>query len=141
MKKGKTVFTTLEHANITVLDPDGLAEKLCGLFDWHIRWAGSSIYGGRTVHVGNDQFYLALYNVYDKVNAEDSDLGSYERENGLNHIGLLVDDLDAMEARVLNAGYKSHSHGDYEPGRRFYFTVEGGLEFEMVSYANEADSA
>jgi len=26
-------------------------------------------------------------------------------------------------------------HGDYEPGRRFYFYDWDGIEFEMVSYA------
>ena len=39
-----------------------------------------------------------------------------------------------MERRVVAEGYKPVSHGDYEPGRRFYFTMAGGLEFEMVSY-------
>jgi len=39
-----------------------------------------------------------------------------------------------MERRVVQAGYKPENYGDYEPGRRFYFSVAAGLEFELVSY-------
>lgn len=90
--------------------------------------------GGRTVHVGNDQFYLALFRGNNAFE-EEAELGSYQRENGLNHIGLVVTDLDAIERRVVKAGYKPENHGNYEPGRRFYFSVAGALEFEIVSYA------
>ena len=134
MQKPLLESCALEHANITVKEPDDLAEELCHLFDWRVRWSGDSMLGGRTVHVGNDRFYLSLYQG-NNVRAEESELGSYQRENGLNHIGLVVSDLDAMERRVVKAGYKPTNHGDYEPGRRFYFTVAGGLEFEIVSYS------
>jgi len=53
---------------------------------------------------------------------------------GLNHIGVVVEDLDAVEAKVLAAGLKTTNHGDYEPGRRFYFHDHDGIEFEVVSY-------
>ena len=133
MSNSHLINCVVEHANITVKDPDEIAQVLCELFDWRIRWSGDSIYGGRTVHVGGDQSYLALYG-RGKADAEETELGSYERENGLNHIGLVVSDLDAMERRVVDAGYTPRSHGDYEPGRRFYFSVAGDLEFEMVCY-------
>ncbi len=126
-------FTQLEHANITVGDPDTVANELCALFDWHIRWSGDAIHGGRTVHVGTDDFYLALYRTRDAAVGTAS--STYDQINGLNHIGLVVNDLDAVHARVVEAGYTPHGHEDYEPGRRFYFYIEGGLEFEMVSYA------
>ena len=35
---------------------------------------------------------------------------------------------------VKDAGFEPHSHGDYEPGKRFYFDDENGIEFEVVSY-------
>jgi len=44
-------------------------------------------------------------------------------------------DLDATEQKVLQAGFKTHNHGDYEPGRRFYFNDHDGVEYEIVSYA------
>jgi catechol 2,3-dioxygenase-like lactoylglutathione lyase family enzyme len=53
----------------------------------------------------------------------------------LNHVGVVVEDLDATEAKVRAAGFAPHSHADYEPGRRFYFHDRDGIEFEVVSYA------
>ena len=31
-------------------------------------------------------------------------------------------------------GYEPCNHADYDPGRRFYFDDEDGIEFEVVSY-------
>ena len=31
-------------------------------------------------------------------------------------------------------GLETFNHGDYEPGRRFYFFDWDGIEFEVVSY-------
>ena len=52
----------------------------------------------------------------------------------LNHIGVEVDDLDAIEAKVVAAGLKPFGHADYDPGRRFYFLDPDGIEYEVVSY-------
>jgi predicted enzyme related to lactoylglutathione lyase len=49
---------------------------------------------------------------------------------------VVVDDLDAVEARVAAEGYTAHTHMDYEPGRRFYFDDRDGIEFEVVSYTS-----
>jgi lactoylglutathione lyase len=47
----------------------------------------------------------------------------------------VVDDLAAMRGRVSAAGYVPGVEHDYEPGKRFYFREENGIEFEVVSYA------
>jgi len=52
----------------------------------------------------------------------------------LNHIGVVVDDLDALESKVLATGYTHRSHADYEPGKRLYFDGPDGVEYEVVSY-------
>lgn len=122
----------LEHVNVTVSDPGKTATLLCELFDWHVRWQGESMMGGETVHVGSEDGYLALYTQPSASSARGS---SYARHGGLNHIGVVVEDLDSAERRVLAAGYETHNHGDYEPGRRFYFNDPDGIEFEVVSYA------
>jgi len=62
------------------------------------------------------------------------ELASYDRLNGLNHLGIVVDDLDDAEERVTAAGLTPRSHADYEPGRRFYFDDADGLEFEVIAY-------
>ncbi|MEO1293522.1 MAG: VOC family protein [Pseudomonadota bacterium] len=121
----------VEHVNVTVSDPAKTAEVLCTLFDWTIRWQGTAIDDGFTVHVGGPESYLALYA---RGDVPDAGGDSYGTLRGLNHIGVTVDDLDAVEARVKAAGYRPKAHGDYEPGRRFYFEGDDGIEFEVVSY-------
>ena len=121
----------LEHANITVTDPKATAEELCTLFDWHIRWEGAAKDEGHSVHVGEDDSYLAIYAPKEPAQTGPS---SYATRGGLNHIGIVVDDLDAVENRVKAAGYTPHSHADYEPGRRFYFDTSDDIEIEVVSY-------
>jgi catechol 2,3-dioxygenase-like lactoylglutathione lyase family enzyme len=118
----------LEHANITVSDPDRLSTLLQELCGWHERWRGPSQLGGWTIHVGNERDYLALYK-------HGSPVPRYTKGQPLNHIALVVDDLDAAEAVVKAAGLVPFNHADYEPGRRFYFFDWDGIEFEMVSYA------
>lgn len=127
-------MSRLEHVNVTVQDPKASAEVLCDLFDWKIRWEGSAIHSGRSVHVGDDDTYVALYNP-DPDGTLDTYGDNYRTLRGLNHIGVVVDDLDAVEARVDAKGFQTHSHADYEPGRRFYFHDGNGLEIEVVSYS------
>jgi catechol 2,3-dioxygenase-like lactoylglutathione lyase family enzyme len=120
----------IEHVNVTVSNPQRSAEMLIDLFDWHIRWNGKAQMGGDTIHVGNDRFYLAVY----ALKPSDADL-DHEKGVPLNHIGIVVDDLDEIERRVIARGLTPFSHGDYEPGRRFYFMDPDGVEYEIVSYA------
>ncbi len=121
----------LEHVNISVTDPErsaALLERLCG---WKERWRGPSMKYGRTIHVGTAAQYVALY-------TGDHVKGEYAKGAPLNHIALQVDDLEAAEAVVVEAGLEPVNHGDYEPGRRFYFSDWDGIEFEIVSYASTA---
>ena len=123
----------LEHVNVTVADPDATAAMLCDLFGWKIRWQGTAIHGGRSIHVGSAEDYLAVYSGRDGRPPEPAG-DSYATRGGLNHLGVVVDDLDAVEAAVRARGYDPHSHADYEPGRRFYFREENGIEIEVVAY-------
>lgn len=118
---------TLEHVNITVTDPHRSAQLFQDLCGWKIRWEGPSMGNGHTVHVGDDDAYLALY-----TNAEAR--SDYPKGKPLSHVGLLVDDLDDAERVIIDAGLKSWGHDDYEPGKRFYFFDWDGIEFEVVSY-------
>ena len=123
---------SLEHVNITVSDPTSTAGWLNRVFDWHTRWEGDAINGGRTMHVGNETSYVALYNPGKAPNEAET---SYGIKGGLNHWAVVVDDLDAIETRVKAEGFTPVNHGDYEPGRRFYFHDHDGIEIEVVSYA------
>ncbi|MEM9046211.1 MAG: VOC family protein [Pseudomonadota bacterium] len=121
----------LEHVNITVTDPKAYADFLCKLFGWHVRWEGPGLAGaGYTVHVGTTSEYLAVYS----QGAEGEPVENYTVPGGLNHVGVVVDDLVLTEARVRELGYEPHSHADYEPGRRFYFMGPDEIEIEVVAY-------
>jgi catechol 2,3-dioxygenase-like lactoylglutathione lyase family enzyme len=122
----------VEHANITVSDPDATAQWMCDVFGWHIRWRGPAIHGGTSVHVGGTASYLALYNMGHALPIHTGE--NHHRNGGLNHIGIVVDDLEAIEKRVSAHGFECHSHANYEPGKRFYFHDRDGIEFEVISY-------
>ena len=124
----------LEHANLTVTNPQRSAQLLEQLLGWQERWRGAAQNGGETIHVGmagNGASYIALY-TNDDIRADRT--RRYDKGQPLNHVGLVVDDLDRAEQVVISAGLSPLSHGDYDPGRRFYFYDWDGIEFEMVSY-------
>ena len=126
----------LEHVNITVSDPQKTAKMLIDLFGWHIRWEGAAMAGaGYTVHVGTNDSYVAVYSGSDPEQTVPKADASYQTRGGLNHIGVVVNDLDAVEGKVRALGLTPHSHADYEPGKRFYFHDPDGVEIEVVSYA------
>lgn len=120
----------IEHVNVSVSDAKASAGLMQRSFGWHVRWSGPARDGGRAVHVGSNEHYLALYSPADTARQE------YEFIKGhpLNHIGVEVADLEAVEARVSQEGLTPFEHGDYEPGRRFYFLDPDGIEYEVVSY-------
>ncbi len=122
---------TLEHSNFTVADPHATAAWMQDVFGWNIRWEGDAKAGGYTVHIGSQDSYLALYKPKSVRPSQES---SYDVLGGLNHVGIVVSDIDAAEARVIAAGFTPVNHGDYEPGRRFYFDDDNGIEFEVVAY-------
>jgi catechol 2,3-dioxygenase-like lactoylglutathione lyase family enzyme len=121
----------LEHVNITSMTPKRTAEMMCSVFGWRVRWQGPASVGGETIHVGTDSAYVAIYT----PTASDPAAASRQANGRLNHIGVVVSDLDETERKVRDAGYKPYAHADYEPGRRFYFRDDDGVEFEVVSYS------
>ncbi|WP_114954554.1 VOC family protein [Sphingosinicella terrae] len=121
----------IEHVNVTVRDPERAARLMEQVFGWRIRWHGPARDGGRTIHVGAERDYVALYT---GAGADYAD-ADFAKGRPLNHIGVEVESIDVTEERVIAAGLRPFSHGDYEPGRRFYFLDPDGIEYEVVSYA------
>ena len=117
----------IEHVNLTVTDIERSAALFEKLLGWRQRWRGEAMSGGETIHVGDETAYLALY-------TDRQDHSGQVKGVPLNHVGLLVDDLDTAEQVVLDHGLETFNHGEYEPGRRFYFFDWDGIEFEVVSY-------
>jgi len=117
----------LEHVNVTTSSARETAQLFVDVFGWRIRWEGAAKSGGRSIHVGTDGTYVALYTPPEGL-AEAAGVGQP------NHVGVCVRDLTATETKVRAAGYQPYAHADYYPGRRFYFRDKGGVEFEVVSY-------
>ena len=118
----------IEHVNITVTDPERSATLFADLLGWKERWRGPSKLGGKTIHVGDEADYLAIY-------THDGAKGGYAKGAPLNHVGLQVDDLAAAQAVVVEKGLVPFNHGEYDPGPdSFYFLDWDGIEFEVVSY-------
>jgi len=128
-------MSKLEHVNLSVSDPQKTATMLEQVFGWKIRWQGPSQMGGYTIHIGNDDDYIALYGEDEASKPLKND---QRVAGGFNHVGILVDDLDTVEKKVEKVGLRAHSHYDYEPGRRFYFNDDDGVEYEVVSYSENA---
>lgn len=121
----------LEHANITVSNADRTAAWMCALFDWHIRWEGPSLDGGKSLHVGTKSQYIALYQPARAVSeARDSST----TKGGLNHIAVVVENLAKTEKFAADMGFTPQNHADYVPGKRFYFHDQDDIEYEIVSY-------
>ena len=77
----------LEHINMTVSNPDKTAEMLSDLFGWKIRWAGDSLNNGRSVHVGNEDDYVALYSVGAPRALGDNEKYHRRRRQSSRHLG------------------------------------------------------
>jgi catechol 2,3-dioxygenase-like lactoylglutathione lyase family enzyme len=121
----------IEHVNLTVSDNRRSAALFERLFGWHVRWEGPARDNGHSIHVGDDRFYLALYTPPAGRRAA----APFAKGAPLNHVGLLVDDLDTIERGVIDAGLQPFSRERYDPGERFYFFDWDGIEFEVISYA------
>lgn len=121
----------IEHLNITVGSPERTAEMLEHLFGWQPRWEGPAANGGRTIHIGTADHYVAVY----AARSSDGTPIKHIKGQPLNHIGVVVDDLDAVEERAISLGLVPFNHGDYDPGKRFYLFDGDGIEWEIVSYA------
>ena len=120
----------LEHVNLTVSNPERSAAMFADIFGWHERWRGPALGGGFSIHLGSADDYIVFYTGPDGEHAD----AHWTKGVPLNHVGIEVDDLDATEARVIAAGLTPFAHGDYAPGRRFYFFDPDGIEWEVVSY-------
>jgi catechol 2,3-dioxygenase-like lactoylglutathione lyase family enzyme len=128
----------LEHVNLTVSDLDRSVDFYARLLDLRVRWrrpASDDL--PAAAHVGDDRQYIAMFEAEAGAARPVDDYGAV----GLNHFGLVVDDLDAVRERLRGLGFEPHSEADYDPGRRFYFRDPDGIEVEIVQYEPAATPA
>lgn len=120
----------LEHVNLTVADLDRSIAFYSTLLDADVRWSRRGEKESDAAHVGDDRFYIALFQAAAPERAPDP---AYDHV-GFNHFGMVVDDLEEMRNRLAALGIDPSSEADYEPGRRLYFFDPDGIEVELVEY-------
>ncbi len=130
----------MEHANITVKSIDEAMRFLGVAFpESGIRGEGH-IHGnpnmGRWVHFGTDDFYVAL-----QENSKHSPTQEVTYTNdGINHIGFVVEGMDALIERMKEEGYNlsaASALDDHPHRRRAYFFDGNGVEWEFVEYLSD----
>ncbi len=120
--------TILEHANLTVLSIEETARFLTAAFpEFKVRGSGS-VDGRPWVHIGTDDTYLAL----NESSKRDTAGGP------LNHLGNVVDDVDSLADRLLEAGFHEGIIAPSHPHRkRRYFHDTDDIEWEFVEYLSD----
>lgn len=120
----------VEHANITVSNIDDAVQFIqTAIPEFKERHRGQTNY--RWCHIGTDDSYIALQEV---VAREQTDRSPY-LDVGINHIGIVVDDVDRVQKRLLAAGYEQNDIGEDNPFRkRVYFYDASGVEWEFIEY-------
>jgi catechol 2,3-dioxygenase-like lactoylglutathione lyase family enzyme len=123
----------LDHANLSVRDPEALVRFLTTAFpEFRVRGRGGDCAGWEWVHVGDDETYVALL----AASGEGTEpFVPYAGGPGLNHLGFEVDDVAALRDRLLAAGYRETTTPNAHPHRRrVYFADAEGNDWEFVEY-------
>jgi hypothetical protein len=56
----------------------------------------------------------------------------------VNHIGLIIDDIDTIRERLLEKSYQPNGSMAHEIHRkRMYFYDKAGFEWELVAYSSD----
>ena len=123
----------LEHANLTVRSLEEAIRFLTtAIPEYSIRHRGTS--NGRAwAHIGDEQTYIAVFELPEHVQPREA-----YQELGVNHMGFVVDDADAVAQALKQAGYREGIPVDPHPYRkRVYFHDADDNEWEFVEYFTE----
>jgi len=122
----------IEHVNLSVADLERSIDFYCRLFDFRVRWRQADPDEQPAAHVGNDETYIAMFEA-----AKPGEAPSDYDQVGLNHFGLIVEDLEPYRRRLAELGVTPHHEPDYDPGPRLYFFDPDHIEVELVQAARE----
>ncbi|WP_122036355.1 VOC family protein [Aliivibrio sp. EL58] len=132
-------MTRFEHANITVPNIDAATAFLLNAApDFRIKIDKTPDGAHRWAHIGNANCYFALQEPQEMSNSKDT---RYPYKNiGINHIGLIVEDLDKIQQKLLALGYEQNGDIMQEKhGRRLYFYDKAHFEWELVEYSSDKE--
>ncbi|MEC4088134.1 VOC family protein [Pseudoalteromonas rubra] len=127
----------LEHVNLVVDDIEQMLNFYQAAFPhWRVRSEGSGSWHGKPrnwLHFGDDYHYLALSDHGEGRNRELSG-----HSVGLAHFAYVVQSVDRVVARLVQAGYAVDKQGTQHPHRKnVYFIDPAGFEVEFVEYLSD----
>ncbi|WP_038176712.1 MULTISPECIES: VOC family protein [Vibrio] len=127
----------LEHINLVVRDiPTTLAFYQAAFPHWFVRDEGQGEWYGKSrnwLHFGDEYQYIALS---DHGEGENRELSGHQV--GLAHFAFVTNNLDAMKARLAQAGYQIAKGGSIEAYRKnVYYLDPAGFEVEFVEYLSD----
>jgi len=127
----------LEHLNLTVNNIEKTLTFYRAAFpNWYIRGEGDQIWHGKArkwVHFGDENQYLTFC---DDGEGNNRDLSGHQV--GLAHFAFVVTNLQAMQTRLLTAGFKQAKEGAKTPYRtNSYYLDPNGFEVEFVEYHSD----
>lgn len=127
----------LEHANITVKNIDNSIRFFQTAFpEMEVR-GGDRQAARPWIHLGTDETYLAL----NERPGLEAPQGAYDFTTGFNHIGFVVENVEALAERMKKAGYQRSYPKQMQQFRiRDYFLDPDGNEYEFVQYLSEKDN-
>ncbi|MEQ8954155.1 MAG: VOC family protein [Gammaproteobacteria bacterium] len=127
----------LEHVNLVVDDLSAALDFYqAACPHWRGRASGQGEWYGKPrkwAHFGDDFQYLAFN---DHGEGSNRDLEGHQV--GLAHFAFVTDNIEALTARLQDAGYQIANNGVEEPWRRnVYFIDPAGFEVEFVQYLSD----
>jgi len=130
-------MTYLEHANITVPDIDSALEFLMDVDpEFTVKKDALAEKGYRWVHIGNDVMYIALQGAH--LDHEAQAARTPYRNYGVNHLALVVEDLNAVVERLEHKAYQQSLDVPNETyRRRKYYYDRAGFEWELIEYLSD----
>ncbi|MGJ8744621.1 VOC family protein [Polaribacter sp.] len=133
-------MTRIEHVNITVPNINKAVSFIKIVApDFLVRKDEISSDGIRWVHIGNDNYYIALQATHQ--DSKPKDKNQTYINFGINHIAFIVSDLETITRKLLEAGYKQGKETPTEKYRkRAYYYDAAGFEWELVEYLSEKPS-
>ncbi len=135
-------MTRIEHVNITVPDIDAAIKFLRIVApDFEVRRDEKPSNSYRWVHIGNSDYYFALEEPHLDADAEPQKPLKTYKNYGINHIALVVSNIEKVVEKLESGGYKKSIEAPVEKYRkRAYCFDEAGFEWELVEYLSEKPS-
>ena len=127
----------LEHADITVPDIDAAIAFLQVVEPRLVVRHDETPEGSyRWAHIGVENCYIALQEPH--LGSDPQESRRPYKDYGVNHLGWVVDDFDAVIGRLNAHGYREGIPGeDSRYRQRAYYYDAAGFEWEIVAYRTE----